>query len=305
MLESIEGFINYLKRVKNYSAHTITAYQNDLESLYFYIKEQYDVENVTEIGHTMIRSWIFELKKEHKSNRTINRKISSISSFFKYLLQEKIIVQNPLKKISSLKSEKRLPQYILEREIENILELEQYTESDDFVTMRDKLIIHILYATGMRRGELLQLKESDIDISRKELKVLGKGKKERIIPVQQDLLNKITTYRQKKNSLPVYSENEDDYRLGKVLICTEQGEEMNARTLYKIVHDKLNSADSTERKSPHILRHSFATHLLENGAEISAIKELLGHTGLGATQVYTHNNIKRLQEVYRKAHPNA
>lgn len=305
MLDHIGSFVNYLKRVKNYSEHTLTAYQSDLDSLHYYIENQYNINEPAMISHTMIRSWIFELKKSDTSNRSINRKISSISSFFKYLMLEGKIIKNPLNKVTSLKIEKRLPQYIVEREIDQIIEMERPQIDDDFIIVRDKLIIHILYATGMRRSELLNLKESDIDFGRKEVKVMGKGKKERIIPVQEELLDSIQKYREKKSALHVFTASNGSIPYTIQLICTEKGAKMNARALYKIVHDKLYTADSVERKSPHILRHSFATHLLENGAEISAIKELLGHTGLGATQVYTHNNIKRLQEVYRKSHPKA
>lgn len=305
MILQIDNFIKYIKRVKNYSEHTLSAYATDLEALYDYLKEQYSVESAQDINHSMIRSWIFELKKGKISNRSINRKISAVNSFFKYLLQEKLIDKNPLSKVSSLKCEKRLPQYIVEREIDRIMRYETVASEDDFISLRNKIIMHVLYTTGMRRSELLNLKESDIDFDRKELRVLGKGKKERIIPVQQELLDLIDELRRKKAELTVFKSESDKNKLDCYLICTEHGLQMNARALYQIVHEKLGTAHSVERKSPHVLRHSFATHLLENGAEISAIKELLGHSGLGATQVYTHNNIKRLQEVYRKSHPKA
>lgn len=305
MIDQIDDFIKYITIVKNYSEHTLTAYFTDLQSMYDYLKEQYLIESARDINHSMIRSWIFELKKSKISNRSINRKLSAINSFFKYLLQEKLIDKNPLSKVSTLKCEKRLPQYIVEREIDQIMRQDTVVSEADFISLRNKIIIHILYTTGMRRSELLNLKESDIDFGRKELRILGKGKKERIIPVQQELLDLIDELRRKKAELSVYKSESDKDKLDSYLICTEYGLQMNARALYQIVHEKLGTANSVERKSPHVLRHSFATHLLENGAEISAIKELLGHSGLGATQVYTHNNIKRLQEVYRKSHPKA
>lgn len=305
MINQIDDFIKYIKIVKNYSEHTLSAYSTDLQALYDYLQEQYTIESVRDINHAMIRSWIFELKKNKISNRSINRKLSAVNSFFKYQLQERLIEKNPLSKVSSLKCEKRLPQYIVEREIDQIIRHETVASEDDFLSLRNKIIIHVLYTTGMRRSELLNLKESDIDFSRKELRILGKGKKERIIPVQQELLDLIDELRRKKAELNVFKSESDKGKLDTYLICTERGQQMNARALYQIVHEKLGTANSVERKSPHVLRHSFATHLLENGAEISAIKELLGHSGLGATQIYTHNDIKRLQEVYRKSHPKA
>lgn len=305
MINQIDDFIKYIKIVKNYSEHTLSAYSTDLQALYDYLKEQYTIKTARDINHAMIRSWIFELKKNKISNRSINRKLSAVNSFFKYQLQERLIEKNPLSKVSSLKCEKRLPQYIVEREIDQIIRHETVASEDDFLSLRNKIIIHVLYTTGMRRSELLNLKESDIDFSRKELRILGKGKKERIIPVQQELLDLIDELRRKKAELNVFKSESDKGKLDTYLICTERGQQMNARALYQIVHEKLGTANSVERKSPHVLRHSFATHLLENGAEISAIKELLGHSGLGATQIYTHNDIKRLQEVYRKSHPKA
>lgn len=295
----ITEFIQYLEKVKKYSPHTAVSYQNDLKQFEFYLKETFSIEKIEVCNHVMIRSWIVALAKENVQSRSINRKISTLNTYFKFLIKNGHVLKNPMRKVVAPKIGKRLPSYIIEEEMPRVLNTQKLKE-DSYGKYRDELILFLLYITGMRRSELLNMKITDINISRKDIRVIGKGKKERIIPVTPDVIQYIKTYLAIRMESFKDIEVEDNF-----LILSMRGKKMDPRALYEVVNKNLKSANSSEKKSPHVLRHSFATHLLNNGADINAIKEILGHANLGATQVYTHNSIERLKQVYQNHHPKA
>lgn len=295
----ITEFIQYLEKVKKYSPHTAVSYQNDLKQFELYLLETFSIEKIEVCNHVMIRSWIVAMAKENIQSRSINRKISTLNTYYKFLIKNGHVLKNPMRKVVAPKVGKRLPSYIIEEEIPKVLN-SQKLKVDSYAKYRDELIIFLLYITGMRRSELLNMKITDINVSRKDIRVIGKGKKERIIPVTPDVIQYIKTYLQIRTESFKDIEIEDNF-----LILSVRGKKMDPRALYEVVKINLKSANSSEKKSPHVLRHSFATHLLNNGADINAIKEILGHANLGATQVYTHNSIERLKQVYQNHHPKA
>jgi len=289
----VQSFINYLSFEKRYSAHTITSYQNDLNQFFGYLEKIYRLTDIGIISHFHIRSWMVELMDIGVSPRSINRKLSSLKSFFKYLLRQERIKVNPMNKIVAPKAGKRLPSYIRESEMSKLSELKA---NSDYSTYRDYLIMHILYYTGIRRSELINLKDKDINLSG-GIKVLGKGNKERIIPVLPDLMKEIKEYQIIRNNS---FEGKSEF-----LLLTDKGVKLYPKFVYNTVKRYLSLVTTSQKKSPHILRHSFATHLSNRGAELKAIKELLGHANLSATQIYMHNSVDKLKETYNSAHPKA
>ncbi len=289
----VAQFLDYLKYQKRYSVHTITNYERDLIELWDYLQTEYAISAIHSIEAVVIRSWLAQLKKDDKSAKTINRKGSTLKSYFKYLFKENIITTTPMATISLPKVGKKLPSYLKESETDTLI---NYVElSDGFKGLTEKLMIEMFYATGMRLSELINLKVSQVDIDREHIKVLGKGNKERIIPVQQSLIDKIKNYIAERPETEINN-----------LFVTEKGKPYYARRVYEIVRKYISATPTTlQKKSPHILRHTFATHLMNNGADLNAVKELLGHSSLAATQVYTHNTIEKLKEVYKNAHPKA
>ena len=292
----IEGFLNYLQFEKRYSLHTITAYKGDIEQFLLFLDDQYDGTDVLEIKHIHIRSWLVELSSLSVGAKSINRKISSLRSMFKYFRKKGLIERSPTQKITSPKNPKRLPVYITKDKIDDLFDLVRV--DDSFKEHRDFLALAILYQTGMRRAELINLMIKDVDSQNKQLKVLGKGNKERSIPITSDLIEMVRQYMLKR-------ENEFELNYIPELLLTDSGKKMYPKFVYNLVKAKLSLVTTLDKKSPHILRHSFATHLTDNGADLNAIKTILGHANLSATQIYTHNSIKRLQEIYKKAHPKA
>ena len=291
---SIQDFLNYLTFQKRYSSHTITSYKNDLTAFFDYVFFEYKAGEIDEITASIVRSWLASLKEKKASSKTINRKISSLKSFFKYQLKLKKITASPVAAVLSLKVSRRLPSFIEQKDIDTLLSHDYFPE--DFEGKTNSLIFEILYQTGIRRSELINLKERDIDSSSGTIKVLGKGNKERIVPVNNRLLAIIADYIVcKKDTFP---EQPAD-----LLLVSKKGKALNPKKVYNIVKNNLSKVSTNQRKSPHILRHSFATHLTNNGAQINAIKELLGHSSLAATQIYTHNSIEKLKEVHKQAHP--
>lgn len=291
----LDKYINYLTYEKRYSPHTVKAYENDLRSFDEYLLDQYESSIEEDIPHTFVRSWIVSLKEEDVSSRSINRKISSLNGFYKYLKYKRLENFSPMSKVTQLKVAKRLPNFFVEEELrQDNIPFE--AKGSRFEILRNFLIINLLYQTGMRKQELIDLKRSNINLDRKELKVLGKGNKERIIPFGDDLKEDIKAY---ISELASNFSSEIDNNL----ILSVKGRTINPKTVYDIVHKLLTPLESSDKKSPHVLRHSFATHMLDHGAELNAIKELLGHSSLAATQVYTHNSIDRLKEVYKFCHP--
>ena len=290
----LEQFIKYLTFEKRYSQHTIIAYKNDIIQY-----QQHLASLETEIqlaNHQNIRSWIIDLMDNSLDAKSINRKISTLRSFYKFLQKEKVITDNPVQKVLAPKTAKKLPVFITDDKLTTLLDSNSF--SDDFEGLRDKLVLELLFGTGIRLSELLSLKTSNVYLNEKTIKVLGKRNKERIIPINLTLYNLLNHYIVEKNNQD-YSNNPE------VLIVTNTGAKGYPKLIYRIVQKYLSLISTQEKKSPHILRHSFATSLLNKGADINAIKDLLGHANLAATQIYTHNSIERLKSIYKRAHPKA
>lgn len=286
-------FLNYLEREKKYSPHTLTAYRNDLSQFHDYLQRIYEIDDASSINAHMVRSFVADLMNDGIQSRSINRKISTLKSFFKYSIQQGLLQENPMKKVVSPKTPKRLPVFVEQAKMESLLK--NKPEADDsFAYWRDYLVLELLYGTGIRLSESLGLKESDLNLQASTIKVLGKRNKERIIPITSGLVSLLREYLNKKQR---------EGFLATELLLTNKGLPAYPKLIYSIVKSHLGTVSTLKKRSPHVLRHSYATHLLDNGAELNAIKELLGHSNLAATQVYTHNSIERLKEVYRKAHP--
>lgn len=293
---SIQSYLDYLKYEKRYSIHTITSYQADLIDFIHFLDVQFGGSSLQGINHNFIRSWLAHLKEKGLTAKSLNRKISSLKSFFRYQLKTGTIDATPMAKVISPKMGSRLPVFIKETDTKKLVEgLNQPTE--DWKTLNAKMLITIFYATGMRLSELINLKDRQVDFSNSQLKVVGKGNKERIIPVSKEILTTVQDYQQlKKKHFEITSDT---------LLVTEKGKKMYPKYAYLLVNHILGDASTLDKKSPHVLRHTFATHLMNNGADLNAVKELLGHSSLASTQVYTHNTIEKLKDVYKKAHPKA
>lgn len=292
----IQPFLTYLKFEKRYSQHTLLAYQNDLTTFFDYLVTQYNSITVPQITHIYIRSWLASLKDEEMTAKSINRKISSLRSFFKYAVKTGVIGQTPMTKIIAPKSEKRLPQFVADKDMATLMNHVEFTP--DWKGQTERLLILLLYHTGMRLSEVIHLKESGINFQGNALKVLGKGSKERILPISKELTQEIKTYIEAKRDLKHFTPVPN-------LLVSEKGKCLAPRQVYTIVKSYLSLVTTIDKRSPHILRHTFATHLMNNGADLNAVKELLGHSSLAATQVYTHNTIEKLKSIHSKAHPKA
>lgn len=294
--QQIQQFLDYLNFQKRYSPHTITSYKNDLTAFFDFLLMQFGEMPLTEIKPTFVRSWLAELKGGGMESKSINRKISSLKSFFKYQLRQQIITVSPMTGIISPKVNKRLPQFVDKKDITTLLTHVEFPGT--WAGKTDELILHLFYNTGMRQAELTGLKEVNISKSNSTIKVLGKGNKERIIPISNELMQKMQAYvADKRKQLEMFDKT--------VLLVTATGKKLYPRYVYSAVNKYLKEVTTIDKKSPHVLRHSFATHLMNNGADLNAVKELLGHSSLAATQVYTHNTIEKLKDIYKKAHPKA
>ncbi|MES2005179.1 MAG: tyrosine-type recombinase/integrase [Bacteroidota bacterium] len=290
----LQTFLDYLKFEKRYSQHTLISYQNDLEQFFAYLASQFDAPPVNRITAMFVRSWLAEMKEEGISSKTINRKISSLKSFFKYQMKTEGLEQTPMTTVTAPKVSKRLPVFVEQKDMATLFEYVEF--SDDWKGRTERLVLRLFYSTGMRLSELINLKESQLDAAHSQVKVLGKGNKERIIPVAKELISDLQQYSQAKPQKLPDTPN---------LFVTEKGKQLQPRSVYTFVKYHLAQVTTIQKKSPHILRHSFATHLMNNGADLNAVKELLGHSSLAATQIYTHNTIEKLKEVFQKAHPKA
>jgi len=291
-------FLSHLQYEKRYSAHTLTAYENDLAQFFEYLKKEYDTSEVSSITHFFIRSWIVSLIDSGISPRSVNRKITSLKSFFRFLLREKVLDSNPMTKIQSPKVGKKLPAFIDVAKMD--LLFKEISFGDGFQGARDKAIMELFYGTGMRLSELVNLVEHDINFSNQHVKVLGKRNKERIIPISGNMVKILKQY---LNERAVYiSENAVTTN---ALFLDNRCNKIYTKFVYRLVRKYLGQVTTGDKKNPHILRHTFATHMLNNGAEINAVKEILGHSSLAATQVYTHNTIEKLKNIYKQAHPKA
>ncbi len=288
-----ERFLEYIKDERRFSPHTVLAYKNDLKQFFAFLTEM-EIQEINEINHSIIRSWIIQLIEHKISNRSINRKLSTLKSYFRHLIKEGVIEENPMHKVLSPKTAKRLPIFLEESSMD--LLLDEIDFGKGFIASRDKLIIELFYSTGMRLSELINLKLNDINSYDKSLKVLGKRNKERIIPLNNIVYNHIEEYLIKKK---------EETSQGDFLFVTEKGGKVYEKLVYRLVNSYLSKVTTLTKKSPHVLRHTFATHMLNNGADLNAIKEILGHSNLAATQIYTHNTIDKLKSIYKQAHPKA
>ena len=289
-----KAFLEYLQFEKRFSTHTSVAYANDLSQFIVYLANTYEINSIQEVSHTVIRSWIVNLMEQKMDPRSVNRKITTLKTFYKFLLRQSIVFENPMLKIQSPKTSKRLPAFIEKDKMDTLLDHVEF--DDDFEGQRNKLIIQLFYATGMRLTELVNLKQKNVDLHLCQLKVLGKRNKERIIPFNNLLKEEIQKYLQVKNQFD--PENE-------FLFITKNGTKIYDKLAYRVVNAYLAQITTADKKSPHVLRHTFATHMLNNGADLNAIKELLGHASLSATQVYTHNTVEKLKSIHKQAHPKA
>ncbi len=296
MANPVESFFRYLQYEKRTSRHTLTSYKNDIGQLTGFLTETFELDTPAAADYGMLRAWIIHLMESGLKPPSINRKIATLRTFYKFLLREQYIGKNPMQKIRILKTAKRLPAFVQEKEMKQVLD--QTPFGTDFTALRDRLVLELLYATGMRLSELISIKDSAIDWHNGTVKVLGKRNKERVIPFPKTVVPFIRRYVDERNKcfgVPKHGH----------LLVTEKGEPCYPMLIYRIVRHYLGMGTTSSKRSPHVLRHTYATHLLNNGAEINAVKDLLGHSSLAATQVYTHNSIEKLKKAYEQAHPKA
>ena len=289
----IQKFIDYLLLEKKYSQNTVVAYKNDIEAFQLFLTQEFSDSNISKANYSQIRTWVVQLVDSKISNRTINRKVSSLNSYYKFLLKTKSIEINPLVKHKALKVSKKIQIPFSETEVNSVL---NNIDTNTFEGLRDKLIVELFYSTGIRRIELVQLQLKDIDLSQGLIKVLGKRNKERFIPLLPTVMDTIQAYLSKRLKLVTITNPS-------VLFLTKKGTKVYEMLVYRVITSYFDNISTKVKKSPHILRHSFATHLLNNGADLNAVKDLLGHSSLAATQVYTHNNVSELKKAYEKSHP--
>ncbi len=291
-MEAIGNFIDYLEFEKRFSIHTLKAYRSDLQQFAIFLRTEEQVEKLDEISSPMIRSWLVKMMEEGIDPRSINRKITSLKTFFKYSMKNGWITINPMLKVVSPKVPKKLPVYVEAQKMDFLLDSTEFPAG--FEGTRDRLILELFYGTGMRRAELLSLLMEDLDVHQKQLKVTGKRNKQRIIPLHDSLLDLFRQYLELRN--PIVGNDA-------LVFVTPQGKPLYPELVYRLVKKQLSKVSTQSKRSPHVLRHSFATEMLNQGADLNAIKEILGHANLSATQVYTHNSIEKLRNVYKKAHP--
>ena len=292
----IQHFLDYLKFEKRYSRHTITSYQNDLVSFFDFLQMQFGETSLPDIKSAFVRSWLAGLKENGMEAKSINRKISSLKSFFKHQLRQQHITVSPMATIISPKVSKRLPQFVDKADMDTLFDHVQFP--DNWSGRTERLLIELFYNTGIRQAELVGLKEMQVDRYNSSIKVLGKGNKERIIPVSNKLMIALQGYIAGKRDELEQSDKE-------ILLVNGRGKKLYPRYVYNTVKKYLALVTTIDKKSPHVLRHTFATHLMNNGADLNAVKELLGHSSLAATQIYTHNTIEKLKDIHKKAHPKA
>ena len=284
-----EKFLHYLLHEKRYSQHTIKSYETDLQQFFLFLADEFQVLSAKKVTFQLVRSWIATLLNNNISSRSVNRKITTLKTYFRFLINEDVISISPMQKIIGPKTPKKLAVFVEEIKMEELFSKVEFGEGD--VAERDRLILELFYFTGIRLSELVNLKKLDIDFSNSTIRVLGKRNKERLIPITPYILDKIKTANKSNKSV--------------FLFVSKKGTQISAKQVYRLVKKYLGMVTSLDKKSPHILRHTFATHMLNNGADINAVKELLGHTSLSATEVYTHNTIEKLKTVYKQAHPRA
>ena len=289
-----DAFIKYLKFEKRLSDHTILSYDNDLKQFESFFKTYSTNKEIKTTDKRAIRSWIVELSLKKLSPKSINRKIATLKSFFKFLIKREVIEINPTTNITSLKTDQKIPNFLKEKDV-NFL-FDNLILEKNFNGERDMMILELLYGTGIRISELINLKTRNINLQKKEMKIMGKRKKERIIPLHQQIISQIKKYLDKKNEIKSTHE---------FLLCTNKGKKLYPMLIYRIVKKHLSSLINSKKYNPHLLRHTFATHILNKGGDLNSIKDLLGHESLAATQIYTHNSIEKLKETFKASHPRA
>ena len=288
---SIDQFILYLETEKRYSVLTLQAYRRDLDQFQAYLVSEYEIDDLTRATTPMVKSFIVRLKEDGIANRSINRKVSALRSFFKYCLREGVVSKTPMTAIKAMKQPKQVVKFVTETDINKV----HFADEDTFSVKRDELIFELLYQTGMRQAELRGLRDADIDKFDLKVKILGKRNKERYVPLQKELVDKISHYQTLRDAqFPVKADR---------LLLNDKGEAMTPSYIYNKVHQMLEGITSLKQKSPHVLRHTFATHLLDEGASLIAIQKLLGHEDLATTQVYAHVTIEQLKQIHKQAHP--
>ena len=294
----IQPFIDYLQKEKRSSNHTVIAYQGDLTHFVTYMKDALEIDDLSKVTANDIRTWILTLlEDDQNSGRTVTRKLSSLKAFYKYELKMGKITSNPMNIIQAPSYKKRLPVYVEQKDMEKLFNSELFPDS--FEGLRDQTIIEMFYATGIRLSEMLNIQHQDINFAEKSIKVLGKRNKERIIPFGNHLSELLTKY------LEYYQKNIVEGNKNNYIFVTGNGKKLYPKAVYRIVRKYLDMVTTIDKRSPHVIRHTFATHMLNNGADLNAIKEILGHSSLAATQVYTHNSIEQLKSIYKQAHPRA
>jgi len=291
----VESYLNYIKYEKRYSHYTFISYQNDLSQFSAFSKDSYGLSCPSEASYQIIRAWIVTLSENELTAKSINRKIACLRSFFKFLLKKNVIQKDPTLRLKAPKVSKQLPHFVEQTDLIKLLDHFNFTE--DFYGLRDKLVLELLYGTGVRLSELISIKEEHINQFERIIKIKGKGNKERIIPLNENLVNLINIYRKEREKV---LNKTNDY-----LIITDKGAQSYPMFIYRTVKKYLDTIPTLEKRSPHVLRHTFATHLLNKGADLNAIKDLLGHSSLAATQVYTHNSLDKLKAIFEQAHPKA
>ena len=289
-----KDFSDYLQLEKKYSSHTVTAYLKDLKDFQLFASQEYQYSEINDVNYSIVRSWIVSLVDSGVSNRTVNRKISSLKTYYKFLLKTGQIEINPLAKHKALKTSKKIQVPFSENEIGDVMEM--LGAENTFEGLRDRLIVELFYSTGIRRAELINIKVEDVSFAQKTVKVLGKRNKERIIPLLPSVLDSVKNYLDIRDGLESIVD-------GQQLFLTSKGVKIYETLVYRIINSYFSKTSEKVKKSPHVLRHSFATHLLNEGADINSVKELLGHSSLASTQVYTQNSIAKLNEVYKNSHP--
>jgi integrase/recombinase XerC len=295
-MDAVDLFLRFLHTEKRYSPYTLQSYKTDLLQFTRFAGESGSGDSIVKCTTRQIRSWVITMLDEGMAARSVNRKTTTLRRFYRFCQQEGLIEKNPADFLPSVKAPKPLPVFMEESQMDSVLERSGAPE--EFAQIRDLLILELLYGTGMRLGELTGLKEKDIDTSRNQIKVFGKRQKERIIPVTPELIDLVGYYKSVRNR--TFGNTSDE-----TLLLTDKGQPVYAKLVYRVVNEALGTVTSAGRRSPHVLRHTYATHLLNRGAELNAIKELLGHASLSATQVYTHTGFEKLKQVYQKAHPRA